>query len=122
MKHYSIFLPFCQPKFVLTLSLTEYIITVMDIQVKKLKKNTWEMHLIEPPSEYVFNNNFDLNKAREQIEEMHSHDRRVGLIHNELTASDFTMFSRQSYDRWHWYDKDEMNRFITYFTLKHGEK
>ena len=27
------------------------------------------MHLIEPPSEYVFHDNFDLNKAREQIEE-----------------------------------------------------
>ena len=94
----------------------------MDIQVKKLKKNTWEMRLVEPPSEYVFHDNFDLNKAREQIEEMNSHDNRVKLINEELLASDFTMYSRQAWDRWHWYDKNEMTRFITFFTLKHGEK
>ena len=94
----------------------------MDIQVKKLKQNTWEMHLIEPPGEYVFGSDLDLNKVREQVEEMNIHDNRVKLINEELLASDFTMYSRQAYDQWHWYDKNEMTRFITFFTLKHGEK
>ena len=94
----------------------------MDIQVKKLKKNTWEMHLIEPPGEYVLGSDLDLNKVRNQLEEMNSHDNRVKLINEELTASEFTMYSRQAYDRWHWYDKKELDRFLTMFLLKHGEK
>ena len=94
----------------------------MDIQVKKLGKNKWEMRLIEPLGEYVFGSNLDMNVVREKAEELHSHDNRVKLIHEELTASDFTMYSRQAYDRWHWYDEPEMKHFITYFTLKHGEK
>ena len=94
----------------------------MDIKVKKLRKNCWEMHLQEPPSEYVFGSDLDLNKVRVQLEEMNDHDTRVKLINEELLASDYTMFSRQAWDRWHWYDKNEMTRFITFFTLKHGEK
>lgn len=94
----------------------------MDIQVKKLKKNTWEMRLIEPPSEYVFGSDLDLNKVRVQLEEINDHDSRVKLINEELLASDYTMYSRQAWDRWHWYDKTEMKHFLTYFSLKHGDK
>ena len=94
----------------------------MDIQVKKLGKNKWEMRLIEPLSEYIFGSNLDLNTVREKAEELHSHDNRVKLIHEELTASEFTMYSRQAYDQWHWYDKIELDRFLTMFLLKHGEK
>lgn len=108
--------------FNLTLSLTEYIILVMDIQVKKLNKNTWEMRLIEPHGEYIFGGDLDINRVRIVAEDLHDHDTRVKLINDELTASDFTMFSRQAYDRWHWYDKPELDRFLTMFLLKHGEK
>ena len=94
----------------------------MDIQVKKLSKNKWEMRLIEPLNEYIFGSNLDLNTVREKAEELYSHDNRVKLINDELTASDFTLYSRQSYDQWHWYDKKELDRFLTLFLLKHGEK
>ena len=94
----------------------------MDIQVKKLGKNKWEMHLQEPVGEYVFGSDLSMQTVREAAEELGNHDNRVRLINDELVASDYTMFSRQAYDRWHWYDKNEMTRFITFFTLKHGEK
>jgi len=92
----------------------------MDIQVKKLGKRRWEMRLIEPLGEYV--HSIDINAIRAAAEESYNHDTRVNLIHRELTESAFTLYHRTAYDRWHWYDESEMNRFITYFTLKHGEK
>ena len=94
----------------------------MDIQVKKLGKNKWEMHLQEPVGEYVFGSDPSMQTVREAAEELGNHDNRVRLINDELVASDYTMFSRQAYDRWHWFDEQEMKHFITYFTLKHGEK
>lgn len=96
----------------------------MNIQVKKLRKNRWELRLI-PPDEYVIGATApqynDINEVRIAVEEMHRHDNTVKLLNDELVDSDFTMWSRQAYDRWHWYDKEEMDRFITYFTLKHGK-
>jgi hypothetical protein len=50
------------------------------------------------------------------------HDRRVSLIEEELRDWDGVMYSRQSYSTWWWFDKAEMDRFVTYFNLKHGEK
>ena len=50
------------------------------------------------------------------------HDDLVRIMNEELLAWDGVLYSRQAYDRWHWYDQDEMNRFVTYFTLKHGDK
>ena len=94
----------------------------MDIKVKKLKKNTWEMRLIEPLGEYIFGSNLDLNTVREKAEELHSHDNRVKLIQEELTASAFFFKQKTAYDQWHWYDKIELDRFLTMFLLKHGEK
>lgn len=99
----------------------------MDIQTKKLRNNCWVMHLVEPHSDSKpYSGNFNI-KAVQQIvlevaEEVGAHDGRVRLINDELVASDFTMWSRQAFDTWHWYDKDEMNHFLTYFNLKHGEK
>jgi len=96
----------------------------MDIKVKKLSKHKWEMHLV-PPDDYDFVNKppkyTDINEARIAAEEFKRHDDIVSQINEELVSSDFTMFSRQAYDRWHWYDQTEMNRFVTYFTLKHGQ-
>lgn len=92
----------------------------MELSIKKLKKNTWEMRLIEPDP--VVGIPEDLNLVRVMAEKLHGHDQLVSLIHEELLAWDGVMFSRQAYDRWHWYDKPEMDRFVTYFTLKHGDK
>lgn len=94
----------------------------MDIQVKKLGSHKWEMHLVEPLGEYVHGSDIDINAIRAAAEESYNHDTRVNLIHRELTESAFTLYSRKAYDRWHWYDEQEMKHFITYFTLKHGEK
>jgi len=49
------------------------------------------------------------------------HDKRIVLIHEELLASDFTMYNRVSYSTWEWYDQNEMNRFLTYFLIKHSD-
>lgn len=98
----------------------------MDIKVKRLKQGTWEMHLIEPPESPGLGSYFDIKAVQQLVREVADglgvHDRRVDLIHKELTASEYTMYSRQAYDRWHWYDKNEMEKFITHFLLKHGEK
>ena len=51
----------------------------MDIRVKKLSKNKWEMRLIEPLGEYIFGSNLDLNTVREKAEELHSHE--IGRAH-----------------------------------------
>lgn len=84
----------------------------MKIVTKKLRKNCWEMYLI--PAEAT--------NTMDDITAYYSHDHRVSLIDDELRESDATMYSKQAWDRWHWYDKDEMTRFITFFTLKHGDK
>ena len=98
----------------------------MDIKVKKLKGKTWEMHLIEPPESPELGSYFNIKAVqqvvREVADKLGAHDRRVDLIHKELTASEYTMWSRQAYDRWHWYDKTEMEKFITHFLLKHAGK
>ena len=94
----------------------------MNIKTRKLGRNKWEMHLVAPSG-----HNFetipgykDINAVRAAAEEAHCHDETVTKINEELVNSDFTMFSRQAYDRWHWYDKDEMNRFVTSFLLKNS--
>ena len=94
----------------------------MDIQTKKLGPNKWEMHLQESVGEYVLGTDLDMQEVRKTADEFGKHDRRVSLIHEELVKSDFTMYSRQAYDRWHWYDKTEMEKFITLFLLKHSGK
>lgn len=91
----------------------------MEFSIKKLKKNTWELRLIEPEPTYV-NMREDISRALEHATVLGHHDHLVRLICEELLAWDGVMFSRMAYDRWHWYDKPEMDRFVTYFTLKHG--
>lgn len=82
----------------------------MNIKMKKLRKNCWEMRLV-----FDSNESYPDQFLRQQL---NPHDSRVTLINEELTASDFTMYSRKSYDCWHWYDEAEMNRFVTSFLLK----
>ena len=60
--------------------------------------------------------------VRDVADELGTHDRMVALINEELVKSEYTMWSRQAWDRWHWYDKTEMEKFITLFLLKHGGK
>ena len=95
----------------------------MNITTKKLRPNCWELYLV-PPDEYVTGRDTysDINEARLASERLYRHDELVKLINEELLAWDGVMYSRQAYDRWHWYDLAEMNRFITYFTLKWGVK
>lgn len=50
------------------------------------------------------------------------HDSRIQSICDELLDWDGVMFSRKSYSTWYWFDEKEMNRFITYFIMKHGAK
>lgn len=50
----------------------------------------------------------------------YGHDQLVKLVLEELLAWDGIVYSRQAYDQWHWYDRAEMDRFVTYILLKHG--
>lgn len=93
----------------------------MNIVIKKLRSRCWEMHLVEPEPAYV-NMREDMARALEHATVLGHHDNLVKHINDELLAWDGVMYSRQAYDRWHWYDQAEMNRFVTYFTLKHGDK
>lgn len=84
----------------------------MDIKVRKLGKNKWEMHLIPA----------NRTDTMDDVMNYYTHDHRVSLIDDELRESDATMYSKQAWDRWHWYDKPELDKFLTIFLLKHGEK
>ena len=92
----------------------------MQFKTKKIKDQCWEMHLVEPDGEYVFGSDLNLNKVRQIAEDLHVHDNLVALVNRELTESVLVMYSRQAYDRWHWYDEQEMNKFISFFLLKYG--
>ena len=93
----------------------------MNFVITKLRKNCWEMHLVEPEPAYT-NMREDIARALEHATVLGRHDKLVSLIYEELLAWEGVLYSRQAYDRWHWYDKDELDRFVTYFTLKHGDK
>ena len=86
----------------------------MNINTKRLRKNCWEMHLVSCGIEYP--------TIEWILKQRHGHDQLVTLILEELLAWEGVMYSRKAYDQWHWYDKPEMDRFVTYMLLKHGEK
>jgi len=85
----------------------------MNIKTKKLRKSCWEMRLVLDE---------DWVPDGKSIWIPHPHDTHVRLIDKELLAWDGVMYSKQAHDRWHWYDRNEMNRFITLFLLKYGDK
>ena len=64
----------------------------------------------------------DATNTMDDVLNYHSHDELVFLIDDELGKDGGTMYSKQAWDRWHWYDKEEMTKFITFFMLKHGDK
>ena len=84
------------------------------------------MHLQEPANSPGLGSYFDIKAVQEMVRTvasgLGSHDRRVKLVNDELVESEYTMWSRQAYDPWHWYDKNEMNKFLTHFLLKHAGK
>ncbi len=84
----------------------------MNLVTRKLRKNCWEMHLIPK----------DATGTMDDVLNYYSHDELVFLIDDELGKDGGTMYSKQAWDRWHWYDKEEMTQFITFFILKHGDK
>jgi len=61
----------------------------MNIKIKKLGKNKWELHLV-PPDDYEFDRNppkyTDINEARIAAEDFMRHDNTVAQINEELVA------------------------------------
>ena len=84
----------------------------MEIKIRKLGRHKWEMYLV--PS--------NPTDTMDDVLNYYNHDHRVSLIDDELRESAATMYSKQAWDRWHWYDKPELDKFLTIFLLKHGEK
>lgn len=44
----------------------------------------------------------------------------VGLIGTETNRWDSLLWHRHGYKRWWWFDKDECDKFVSYFTLKYA--